>query len=37
MMDQEFKHFENIDATPEKYIGIQTRILLRIEVHHSDL
>ena len=27
-MDQEFKDFKNIDATPQKYTCIQTRILL---------
>jgi hypothetical protein len=36
MMDQEFKDFENIDATPQKYTYIQTRILLGIEVHRSN-
>jgi hypothetical protein len=36
MMDQEFKDFENIDATPQKYTCIQTRILLGIEVHRSN-
>jgi hypothetical protein len=36
MMDQEFKDFENIDATHQKYTGVQTRILLWIEVHQSD-
>ena len=35
-MDQEFKDFENIDATPQKYACIQSWILLQIKIHRSD-
>ena len=34
--DQEFRIFENIVATPQKYICIQIRILLRIRANQSD-
>ena len=35
-MDQEFRIFENIVATPQKYTCVQTRILLRIRMNRSD-
>ena len=35
-MNQEFKYFENIDATPQKYTCIQTRIILWIRINRSD-
>jgi hypothetical protein len=35
-MDQEFKNFENIDAIPQKYTCIQTKILIWIRINKSD-
>ena len=35
-MDQGFKDFKNIDATPQEYTCVQTRILLWIRINWSD-
>ena len=35
-MDQEFKDFKNIDATPQKYTCVQIRILLWIRINWYD-
>ena len=35
-MDQKFRIFKNIVATPHKYTCVQTRILLRIRTNWSD-
>ena len=35
-MDQEFRIFDNIIATPQKYTYVQTRIFLRIRINQSD-
>ena len=35
-MDQEFRIFENIVATPQKYTCVQPKIVLQIEIHRSD-
>ena len=35
-MHQEFMDFKNIDATPQKYTCVQTRIFLWIRINQSD-